>query len=241
MGRAYQNRKDSMAKTSNMKAKVYSKYSKEIYVSAKNGGADPSANLALSHLIEKAKQNQVPAHVIDKALEKASGAGGEDFVTVRFEGFGPGGCMLIVDCLTDNNNRTFGEVRGVFNKAKAKLGTQGTTAHMFDHCAVFEFKQDDEEAVLEALMEADVDVTDLDTTDEGLIRVLTPPNEYFKARTALMDAFGGVTLETDEITFIPQTFTLLQGEELEAFDKFLDSLNDLDDVQEIYHNVEVED
>lgn len=240
MGRAYQNRKDSMAKTSNMKAKVYSKFSKEIYVSAKNGGTDPTANLALSHLIEKAKQNQVPAHVIDKALEKASGAGGEDFVTVRFEGFGPGGCMMIVDCLTDNNNRTFGEVRGVFNKIKAKLGTQGTTAHMFDHRAVFEFKYDDEDAVLEALMEADVDVSDVESED-GLVRVLTPPTEYFKARTALTEAFPDVTLETDEITFIPQTYTLLQGEELETFEKFMDLLNDLDDVQEIYHNVEVED
>ncbi|WP_024850825.1 YebC/PmpR family DNA-binding transcriptional regulator [Hydrogenovibrio kuenenii] len=240
MGRAYQNRKDSMAKTSNMKAKVYSKFSKEIYVCAKNSGADPSANLALSHLIEKAKQNQVPAHVIDKALEKASGAGGEDFITVRFEGFGPGGCMMIVDCLTDNNNRTFGEVRGVFNKIKAKLGTPGTTAHMFDHRAVFEFKYDDEDAVLEALMEADIDVSDVESEGE-IVRVLTPPTEYFKARTALMEAFPDVTFETDEITFIPQTYTLLQGEDLETFDKFLDLLNDLDDVQEIYHNVEVED
>ncbi|MDX1795762.1 MAG: YebC/PmpR family DNA-binding transcriptional regulator, partial [Hydrogenovibrio sp.] len=179
-------------------------------------------------------------HVIDKALEKASGAGGEDFVTVRFEGFGPGGCMLIVDCLTDNNNRTFGEVRGVFNKVNAKLGTQGTTAHMFDHRAVFEFAHDDEDAILEILMEADVDVADIETED-GLVRVLTPPNEYFKARTALLNALPDLTFETDEITFIPQTYTMLSGEELETFERFLDLLNDCDDVQEIYHNVEVED
>ena len=106
MGRAYQNRKESMAKTSDAKAKVYSKYGREIYVCAKNGGVDPDGNLALRRLIDKAKKDQVPTHVIDKALDKAKGGSGEDFVTVRFEGFGPGGCMVIVDCLTDNNNRT---------------------------------------------------------------------------------------------------------------------------------------
>ena len=133
MGRAYQNRKESMAKTSDAKAKVYSKYGREIYVCAKNGGVDPDGNLALRRLIEKAKKDQVPTHVIEKAIDKAKGGGGEDFVTVRFEGFGPGGCMVIIDCLTDNNNRTFGDVRLCFTKTKAKIGAQGAVAHMFDH------------------------------------------------------------------------------------------------------------
>ena len=110
MGRAYQNRKESMAKTSDMKARVYSRYAREIYVSAKQGGVDPEGNLALRGLIERAKKNQVPAHVIEKALDKARGVGGEDFATARYEGFGPGGSMVIVDCLTDNPNRTFGDV-----------------------------------------------------------------------------------------------------------------------------------
>lgn len=236
MGRAYQNRKDSMAKTSNMKAKVYSKASREIYVCAKEGSADPSTNLNLARLIEKAKQSQVPAHVIDKALEKASGSGGEDFVTVRFEGFAVGGCMVIVDCLTDNNNRTFGDVRGVFTKAKAKLGTPGTVAHMFNHTALFEFKHTDEDAVLEFLMEADVDVTDVES-DNGIISVFTPPNEYFKTLTALKEGVEGLELIVDEITFIPQNYVTLSDEELDTLDKFLEALNDLDDVQEIYHNV----
>jgi YebC/PmpR family DNA-binding regulatory protein len=236
MGRAYQNRKDSMAKTSNMKAKIYSKASREIYVAAKNGGADPDANLSLARLIEKAKQSQVPAHVIDKAIEKASGAGGEDFQNVRFEGFGPGGCMVIVDCLTDNNNRTFGEVRGVFTKAKAKLGTVGTVAHMFNHSAVFEFEYDDEDTILEALMEADVDVSDVES-EEGVVSVFTPPNEYFKTKKALADSFADLTFKADEITFIPHEYIELSEEDLEAFDRFLDALNDQDDVQEIYHNV----
>ena len=121
MGRAYQNRKDSMAKTSDAKAKVYSKYGREIYVCAKAGGIDPDGNLTLRGLIDKAKKDQVPTHVIDKAIEKAKGGTGEDFETARYEGFGPGGCMVIVDCLTDNSTRTFNDVRLCFTKIIAKL------------------------------------------------------------------------------------------------------------------------
>jgi YebC/PmpR family DNA-binding regulatory protein len=239
MGRAYQNRKDSMAKTSNMKAKIYSKASREIYMAAKNGGADADANLTLARLIEKAKQAQVPAHVIDKAIEKASGAGGEDFQTVRFEGFGPGGCMVIIDCLTDNNNRTFGEVRGIFTKAKAKLGTVGSVAHMFNHYAAFEFTHDDEDGVLEVLMEADVDVIDVESS-ENQVSVFTPPNEYFKAKSALANGIAELDFITDEITFIPHEYIELATEDLDDFDKFLNVLHDQDDVQEIYHNVGAE-
>ena len=111
MGRAYQNRKESMAKTSDAKARLYSRYAREIYVTAKAGGVDPEGNLALRSLIERAKKEQVPAHVIEKAIDKAKGTGGEDFSLARYEGFGPGGAMVIVDCLTDNPNRTFGDVR----------------------------------------------------------------------------------------------------------------------------------
>ncbi|MDG4869244.1 YebC/PmpR family DNA-binding transcriptional regulator, partial [Guyparkeria sp. 1SP6A2] len=108
---AFQNRKESMAKTAAAKTKVYSKYGREIYVCAKAGGTDPNGNLALRGLMERAKKDQVPSHVIDKALDKASGAGGEDFSSARYEGFGPGNAMVIVDCLTDNPNLTFGDVR----------------------------------------------------------------------------------------------------------------------------------
>ncbi len=238
MGRTYENRKASMAKTGAMKTKLYSKYGKEIYVCAKNGGHDPHANLSLRRLIEKAKKDQVPSHVIDKALDKAQGAGGEDYVTVRFEGFGPGNCMVIVDCLTDNNNRTFGDIRTCFNKSKAKLGAQGSVAHMFDHRAVFAFKHEDEEAVLEALMEHDVDVADIEN-ENGIITVLAPTTEFFKAKTALTEAFEGINIEVEEITFIPQTHVEITGEDVETFDKFLDMLNDCDDVQEVYHNAEI--
>lgn len=237
MGRTYENRKAQIAKTAGMKTKVYSKYGKEIYVCAKSGGVDPSANLSLRRLIEKAKKDQVPGHVIDKALDKAAGAGGEDYSTVRYEGFGPGNCMVIVDCLTDNNNRTFGDVRTCFNKCKAKLGAQGSVGHMFDHRAIFAFKYDDEEAVLEALMEHDVDVADIEN-EEGMITIIAPQTEFFKTKTALTEAFPDVNLEMEEITFVPQVHTEISGEDAEMFDKFIDMLNDCDDVQEVYHNAE---
>lgn len=238
MGRAFQNRKESMAKTADAKTKVYSKYGREIYVCAKSGGTDPSGNLTLRGLIEKAKKDQVPSHVIEKALDKAKGSGGEDFSPARYEGFGPGNCMVIVECLTDNPNRTFGDVRGCFTKTKSKIGTQGTVSHMFDHCAIFAFAGEDEEAVLEALMEADVDVTDIENED-GRITVFAPHTEYAKAKQALIDTFGEIEFEADEIQFLPQTHTPLEGDDVAMFEKFIDLLNDLDDVQNVYHNAEL--
>jgi YebC/PmpR family DNA-binding regulatory protein len=236
MGRSFEVRKASMAKTQGAKTKVYSKYGKEIYVCAKNGGADPDSNLALRRLIEKAKKDQVPAHVIDKAIDKASGGGGEDYVPVRYEGFGPNNCMLIVDCLTDNNNRTFGDVRTCFNKAKAKLGAQGSVAHMFDHYAIFSFNHDDEDAVLEALMMADVDVSDIENED-GVITVFAPHTEFYKAKTALAEALPDVNLDVEEISFVPQLSTeLTDAEDIAGFERLLELLNDNDDVQQVYHN-----
>lgn len=242
MGRAYQNRKDSIAKTSNAKARVYSKYGREIYVVAKSGGSDPSGNLSLRGLIERAKKDQVPTHVIEKAIEKAKGGGGEDFAVARYEGFGPGGCMVIVDCLTDNPNRTFADVRNCFNKVKCKIGTQGSVAHMFDHCAILAFDSGsdgkDEDAVLEALMEADVDVGDIESED-GRITVFAPSTDYAKAKQALADAFGEIDFEVDEIQFVPQSTVALPEEEDQAtLARFLELLDDVDDVQNVFHNVE---
>ena len=234
MGRAYQNRKDSMAKTSDMKARVYSKYAREIYVTAKSGGVDPAGNLALRSLIERAKKDQVPAHVIEKAIDKASGAGGEDFSTARYEGFGPGGCMVIVDCLTDNPNRTFGDVRQCFTKSKCKLGAQGSVSHMFDHSAILVF-EGDEEAVLDALMSADVDVSDIESNDSR-ITVFAPHTEYFKARQTLLDVFENVDFEVEDIQFVPQSTTPLNEEEQVALEAFIEMLDYLEDVQNVYHN-----
>jgi len=239
MGRAYQNRKESMAKTAAAKTKVYSKYGKEIYMIAKNGGADPDGNLQLRGLIDRAKKDQVPSHVIQRALEKAQGAGGEDYSPARYEGFGPGGCMVIVDCLTDNPNRTFGDVRQCFVKTGAKIGSPGAVAHMFDHLAIFAFAGDDEDAVLETLMEADVDVTDVEA-EAGKVTVFAPPSEYFKVKTALTEADPAIEFDVEQISFVPQTSTKVEGEDLEKFEKFMDLLEDNDDVQEVYHNAELD-
>ncbi len=235
MGRAYQNRKLSMAKTAATKTKVYSKYGREIYVCAKSGGHDPAGNLTLRGLIERAKKDQVPSHVIDKALEKAKGGMGEDFAPARYEGFGPGNCMVIVDCLTDNPTRTFNDVRLCFTKTKAKIGAPGAVSHMFDHSAILAFNHGNEDEVLEALLGADVDVTDIENED-GKLTVFTPQADYGKAKQAITDLLGQIEFEVDEIQFVPKGSTPVEGDDLVQFERFMDMLNELDDVQNVFHD-----
>lgn len=235
MGRSFENRKASIFKTAGQKSKLYSKYGKQLYVVAKNGVPDPENNPALRNLIEKAKRDQVPSHVIEKAIEKASGVGGEDFVTVRYEGFGPGGCSVIVDCLTDNNNRTITDVRNCFTRTGSKLGPSGSVAHLFDHLAVLSFKGDNPDQVLEAMLDADVNVDDVECND-GNVTLFAPAGEFYKAKTALLEAFPGIELQVQEITFLPQASKELSAEDMATFEKFLNLLNDCDDVQEVYHN-----
>lgn len=236
MGRAFQNRKESMAKTSDAKAKVYSKYGREIYVCAKAGGVEPEGNLALRGLIDRAKKDQVPGHVIDKALDKAKGGAGEDFSPARYEGFGPGGVMVIIDCLTDNPNRTYGDVRQCFTKCKCKIGTQGTVSHSFDHSGILVFNGD-EDGALEILMEADVEVSDIESEGDK-ITVFVPHTEHYKAKTALIDALGDIDFDVDEIQFVPRDTAPISGDDVEVFQKFIDMLNFVDDVQNVYHNAE---
>ncbi len=235
MGRSFENRKHSMAKTAGFKSKLYARYGKALYVVAKNGVPNPEGNPALRNLIEKAKKDQVPSHVIEKAIEKASGTGGEDYQSSRYEGYGPGGCSVIVDCLTDNANRTITEVRNCFTKTGAKLGSAGSVAHLFDHLAVLSFKGDNEDEVLEAMLNADVDVDDTECKD-GKLTIFAPASEFYKAKTALMEAFPETELEVQEITFIPQATADISAEDLPQFEKFLNMLNDCDDVQDVYHN-----
>lgn len=238
MGRAYQNRKESIAKTSDAKAKVYSRYGREVYVAAKGGTPEPETNAALASVIERARREQVPAHVIEKAIEKAKGGGGEDYAAARYEGYGPGGAMVIVECLTDNPTRTFNEVRNAFNKGKGKIGNTGSVAHLFDHCAIFSFAGDDEDTVLEALLGADVDVTEVEVED-GMVTVFTPNTEYGKAKQALKESFDGIEFEVDEIQFVPQATAKLEGDDAAQFQKMLDLIEYCDDVQQVYHSVEL--
>lgn len=238
MGRNFENRKNAIFKTAAHKSKLYSRYGRLLYVAAKNGVPDPEANPSLRHLIERAKRDQVPSHVIEKAVQKARGIGGEDFLPVRYEGFGPGGSLVIIDCLTDNNQRTISEIRSCFTKTGSKLAATGSVALSFDRLAILSFKGDNEEQVLEAMLEADVNIEEVESK-AGHVTIFAPPGEFFKVKTALLQAFPDVELETQEITFLPQSSKTLGPEELPLFEKFIDMLNDCDDVQDIYHNIDL--
>jgi YebC/PmpR family DNA-binding regulatory protein len=221
-----------------MKTAVYSRYSREIYMAAKGGGTDPAANLTLRSLLDRAKKDQVPAHVIEKAIDKAGSGVGEDFQIARYEGFGPGGTMLLVDCLTDNANRTIGEVRPAFTKGKGKMGTPGTVAHMFEHAAVFVF-QGDEESVLECLIMADVDVLEVESEGDS-VTVIAPNTEFAKARNALTAEYPDIDFDVDEIQFVPKGETIVTGEDAEQFEKLLDLLNKCEDVQNVFHDAKLD-
>ncbi len=238
MGRIFEKRKASIFKTSAQKSKLFSKYGRQLYMAAKNGVPDPDANPTLRTLVEKAKRDNVASHVIEKAIQKAAGAGGEDFQSVRYEGFGPGGSLVIVDCLTDNNSRTFSDVRNCFGKSGSKLAANGSVIMSFDHLAILSFSGDNEEKVIEAMFAADVAVEEVECKD-GTTTIFAPPAEFTKAKTALLEAFPGLELDIQEITFLPQASKTLSGEDLTLFEKLLGMLNDCDDVQEIYHNVEL--
>lgn len=240
MGRNFENRKHAIFKTAAQKSKLYSKYGTKLYVAAKNGVADPELNPVLKSLIEKAKSDQVPAHVIEKAIEKARGAGGEDFVSARYEGFGPGGSLVIVDCLTDNNQRTITDVRNCFTKTGSKLGATGSVAHLFDQVAILSFKSKgvNEEQVLEVMLDADVDIGEIETKGDTLT-IFAPPSEFYKAKTALLEAFPGTELEVQEITFLPQTMKAIGPDDMPMFEKFINMLNDCEDVQDVYHNADL--
>ncbi|MHC2066259.1 YebC/PmpR family DNA-binding transcriptional regulator [Bremerella sp. T1] len=238
MGRSFENRKHSIAKTAAQKSKLYSKYGKMLYVAAKNGVPDPESNPTLKSLMEKAKREQVPAHVIDKAIDKANGTGGEDYSEARYEGFGPGGCSVIVDCLTDNPNRTITDVRNCFTKTGSKLGTTGSVSHLFDHLAVLSFQGEGQDKILELLLEADVDVDDVEE-EGGKITVFAASSDFFKAKQALQEAMPEIEFEVQEIAFVAQATTELTGDDAKAFEKFLDMLDDCEDVQNVYHSAQL--
>ncbi len=236
MGRIFEKRKETIFKTAAQKSKLYSKYGRQLYMAARNGVPDPEANPTLRSLVERAKRDNVASHVIEKAIQKAAGAGGEDFQGARYEGFGPGGSLLIVECLTDNSTRTISDIRICFNKTGSKLASNGSVAMSFDHLAVLSFRGDEEEKVIEAMFAADVAIEEVES-EGGTITVFAPPAEFYKAKTALIGAFPGLELEVQEIRFLPQESKSLGAEDLGLFEKLQNMLNDSDDVQDIYHNI----
>ena len=214
MGRHFEVRAASMAKTAAAKAKKYSRYGKEILVAAKSGVPDPEMNAALKKVIERAKANQVPADVIKRAIDKAKGGTNENYAPATYEGFGSGGAAtIIIDCLTDNANRTIADLRACFNKSHAKLGVSGCVSFNYEHVGLISIAYEDEEAIMDALIMAEVDL------------------KY------IAELIPDVNFDIMEDTMLPNEYVELEGEDLKLFQRLVTLLDDVDDVQQVYHNV----
>ncbi len=238
MGRAYEVRKASIQKTGAAKAKLYSMYAKEIYQAAKNGGTEFESNSALKRLVDKAKKEQVPSDIINRAIDKVNSGVDETYTSANYELFGPNGSTAIVACLTDNVNRSVSGVRAVVNKCHVKMGAQGSVSYMYDHLCIVSFKGLDEEETLEALIEAGVDVEDIEV-ENGETIIYGAPNDLFNIKEAITKKLPNVSFDMDEITYIAKDKVQLTGEDLETFQKLLTMLDEVEDVQTVYHNVEL--
>lgn len=238
MGRKWNNIKEKKAAKDQSTSRVNAKFGREIYVAAKSGEPDPEANRALKVVLERAKTYSVPKHIIEKAIEKAKGGGEESFDELRYEGFGPAGTMIIVDALTNNVNRTASEVRAAFGKNGGNMGVSGSVAYMFDSTAVFGLEGKTADEVLEVLLEADVDARDVFEEDDHVI-VYAEPDQFFATQEALKAA-GVEDFTVAELSMMPQTEVALSGEDAEKFEKLIDVLEDLEDVQSVYHNADLD-
>ncbi len=237
MGRAFEVRKVAMAKTAATKSKLYAKFGREIYLAAKSGTPDPDTNQTLKRMIEKAKKEQVPADVIKRNIDKAKGGGEDNLTSIRYEGFGPGNSMLIVECLTDNVNRTISEVRNCFTKTGGKLGISGSVVHQFNHQAVFSIKGITEDEVLEILVGNDLDVSDIETDEEG-VTIYSDATNFSAIRIAFNEANPELEYDTEQIMWLPIMETTLDDQEdQDKFERLTNMLDELDDVQDVYHNV----
>lgn len=237
MGR-FPNIAASKAKTGAQKAKVYSSYAKEIYQVAKQGGTDPNGNLSLRHLIEKAKKEQVPQEVIKRAIDKVNSGADESYTSVRYEGFASGGATVMVDCLTDNVNRTVSLVRNAFTKSKGKMGVSGCVAHMYEHLAVVIVKDMSEDEAMEALLMNEVNAKEIEESDNN-VSIYGDPADLYKIKDAILSSKPDAEFLADEVTYLPNEMVTLDGEDKENFEKLLNMLDDVEDVQKVYHNVEI--
>ncbi|KWZ83430.1 DNA-binding regulatory protein, YebC/PmpR family [Heyndrickxia coagulans] len=239
VGRKWNNIKDKKAARDANMSRIYAKFGREIYVAAKQGVPDPVANSALKMVLERAKTYSVPKAIIDRAIEKAKGGADENYDELRYEGFGPGGSMIIVDTLTNNVNRTASEVRAAFGKNGGNMGVSGSVAYMFDKTAVFGIEGRTADEVLELLLEADIDVRDV-FEEDGAVIVYAEPDQFHAVQEAFENA-GITEFTVAELTMLPQNEVTLPDEDREKFEKLIDVLEDLEDVQQIYHNVNLDD
>lgn len=218
------------------RSKIFTKIGREIAVAVKMGGPDLNTNSALRAVVAKAKQNNMPNDNIDRSIKKASGENGSvNYESIVYEGYGVGGSAVIVDCLTDNKNRTAGDVRHAFDKNGGALGSSGCVSYLFQRKGIIILPRveglDSDALMMDALEAGAKDVVEED--DE--IEVITEPNEVESVRSALEKA--GYQIALSEAQLIPDMYVDLDEQKLSTFQKMIDILEELDDVQEVYHNV----
>lgn len=235
MGRAYEVRKASIQKTGAARGKIYSMYAKEIYQAAKNGGTSLEANASLKRLVERAKKEQVPSDIIKRAIDKVNSGVDETYIKNTYELFGPAGSTLIVECLTDNVNRSVSELRAVVNKCHIKMGNIGSVSYNYDNLCIVSFKGLSMDDTINTLIENDVDVKDIEE-DDGIV-IYGDPQDLFKIKESITKALPNVTFDMDEITMLAKEKVELTGEDLDLFKKLLTMLDDVEDVSNVYHNV----
>jgi len=219
------------------RGKVWTRVIREIMVAARQGGGDIPTNPRLRLAVEKAKAANMPADTIKRNIDKATGnLEGVSYEEIRYEGYGIGGAAIIVDCMTDNRVRTVAEVRHAFSKYGGNLGTEGSVAFQFKHCGQLVFAPGtSEDKVMEVALEAGAE--DVISGDDGSIEVLTPPAEFEAVKNALEAA--GLKAEIAEVTMRAENTITLEGEDSQRMQKLLDVLEDLDDVQDVFHNAEL--
>ena len=234
MGRHFEVRAAAMAATAKQKSAVYMRASKEIYMAAKRGVPDPNSNLALRAAIDKYRK-QCPKDVIDRAIKKAQGGEATNYIEGRYEAYGPAGTYLIIDTLSDNSNRALVNVRTIITR---KGGHLGDVSYNFEQVGVLDFKFDGtEESLEEILVLGDVDVKEI-TLEDGIAEVIVDPSSFDKAKAVLQE--NGVSdYEFAEVTMRANDNVTLEGEDLTKFKELLDMLDDCEDVQNIYHNVDL--
>ena len=221
------------------RGKIFTKLIREITVAAKMGGGDVNANPRLRAAVDKALGANMTRDTIDRAVKRGSGdVDGENFDEIRYEGYGPGGVAVMVDCLTDNRNRTVSEVRHAFTKHGGNLGTDGSVSYLFTKTGVLVYPAgSDEDAIMEAALDAGAD--DVVADDDGMIEVLTDDAGYMDVKQAMVDA--GLEPESSDLTQRASTMTELDQDGAEKLMKMVDRLEDLDDVQNVYTNADISD
>jgi YebC/PmpR family DNA-binding regulatory protein len=221
------------------RGKLFTKLIREITVAARMGGGDPASNPRLRAAIDKALAGNMTKDTIERAVKRGSGdTEGENYEEIRYEGYGPGGLAVMVDCLTDNRNRTVAEVRHVFTKSGGNLGTDGSVAYLFEKKGILSYAPGaDEETILEAALEAGAE--DVVTNDDGSIDVMTTPDEFMSVKDAMIAA--GFEPGEADVSMEPSTTVTLDLDGAQQMLRMLDLLEDLDDVQKVYSNGDVPD